>query len=103
MANTTTPKPEVGTVAPVVVQAWYKHPLVIIATIGAAIPTLILVLVQLQDLPGLPTNVLAMITSAIGILTAVLTLLRQLGLLGMPSITPTAAAKLIQTDPNEGK
>lgn len=98
MSDTPAPKPLEGTVAPVEVKSTWKHPLVIISTIGAAIPAIILALVQLQQLPGLPTNILAWITTSIGVLTATATVLRQLGLLGTPSISPTAAAKLIQTD-----
>lgn len=89
------PKPEAGTVAPVEVQPWYKHATIIVLTIVAAIPTIIGILVQFQQLPGLPTNVLAWIASSISILGAVYALYQKL--FGTPMVTPTAAAKLIQT------
>ena len=97
------PKPEVGTVAPVEVVNVWKHPLVIITTLAAAIPAILATLVQLHQIPGLPTHVMAWIGSAIAFLTTALTVLRALGLLGAPVISPTAAAKVIQSDPNEGK
>src|SRR6478752_2693168 len=58
-----------------VVKIW-EHPMVIITAVLAAIPTLLVVLVQLKELPGLPTNVLGWITAAIGILTLILTIAR---------------------------
>lgn len=97
------PKPEVGTVAPVQVVSIWKHPTVLIAAGIAAVPTVLATLVQLQQLPGLPTNDLAWIASAVSILTVVATVLRALGLLGAPVISPTAAAKLIQTDAKENR
>lgn len=99
MADT---KPIEGTVAPVQVVAVWKHPMVIITAVIAAVPTILATLVQLHDIPGLPTNVLAWIGSAIAFLTTVITVLRALGLLGAPVISPTAAAKVIQTTPTEG-
>lgn len=98
----TDPKPEVGTVAPVQVAKIWNHPLVIVTTIAAAIPAVLALLIQLHQIPGLPTNVTAWIGSAIAVLTAIVTFLRALGLLGAPVITPTAAAKVIQTTPTEG-
>lgn len=95
-------KPEVGTVAPVQVVAIWQHPLVLITTAIAAVPTILATLIQLHQIPGLPTNVLAWMGSAIAVLTTVVTALRALGLLGAPVITPTAAAKVIQTTPTEG-
>ena len=92
------PKPQEGTVAPVGVVAIWKHPMVWIMAAIAAIPTTITILVQLQELPGLPTNVLGWIATAISVLSVLATILRNLGLLGTPAITPTAAAKLIQTE-----
>lgn len=93
-------KPEVGTVAPVQVVAIWKHPLVIIMGIIAAIPATLATLIQLHQIPGLPTNITAWIGTAISVLTALVTLLRALGLLGSPVISPTAAAKVIQTGTN---
>lgn len=92
----TSPKPVAGTVAPVEVQPWYKHVTLIVLSVLAAIPSIIALLVQLHDVPGLPTNVLAWITSAIAILGAVYALYQKL--FGTPMVTPTAAAKLIQTE-----
>lgn len=104
MTNTDmTPKPAIGSVAPVQVVSIWKHPMVLIMAAIASIPTALAILVQLQELPGLPTNVLAWISTAIGILTLLATILRNLGLLGLPSVTPTAAAKLIQTTPEENQ
>ena len=94
------PKPAIGSVAPVQVVSLWKHPMVIIMSCIAAIPAVIAGLVQLKALPGLPTNVTAWIGTAISVLTVILTILRNLGLLGLPSVTPTAAAKLIQTTPD---
>lgn len=99
MAEPTAPKPLEGTVAPVQVVSLWKHPLVLLTVIIGSIPAVLAILVQMQQLPGLPTNVLAWIGTAVAVLTAVATILRQLGILGSPSVTPTAAAKLIQTDP----
>lgn len=99
--NITPPKPAVGSVAPVQVVNIWNHPMVLLAAVIAAIPTILAALVQLQELPGLPANVLAWIASAIAVLSLVATVLRNLGLLGTPSITPTAAAKLIQTTPTD--
>lgn len=92
------PKPQEGTVAPVEVRSAWKHPLIILSSIAAAIPLILAALIQLQEIPGLPTNVMAWIASGITILTLISTVLRQLGFLGKPSVSPTAAAKLIQTD-----
>lgn len=91
----TSPKPSPGSVAPVEVQPWYKHATIIVLSLVAAIPAIIAVLVQFQQLPGLPTNILAWITSAVAILSAVYALYQKL--FGTPLVTPTAAAKLIQT------
>lgn len=99
----TSPKPAIGSVAPVQVVSLWKHPMVIITAGIAAIPTLIAVLVQLQQLPHLPTNIAAWAASVISILTVVATIARNLGLLGLPSVTPTAAAKLIQTTPENNQ
>lgn len=95
-------KPEVGTVAPVQVVPIWKHPLVIIMAVIAALPTILAVLVQFKQIPGLPTNVTAWLASSITIVGGLLTILRALGLLGAPVVTPTAAAKLIQTTPEGG-
>lgn len=100
MADTKTP--EVGTVAPVQVVAIWKHPMVLITAAIAAVPTILAALIQLHEIPGLPTNIMAWIGSAIAFLTTVITVLRALGLLGAPVVSPTAAAKLIQTAPTEG-
>ena len=94
-------KPLEGSVAPVEVANWYKHPLVLITSLAASIPLVLGALIQLQQIPGLPTNVMAWIAGGISTLTAILTILRALGLLGSPVITPTAASKLIQIDPGE--
>lgn len=93
-------KPEVGTVAPVEVKSIWKHPLVIITGLAAAIPAILAALIQLHQIPGLPTNIMAWIGTAISVLTALVTLLRALGLLGAPVISPTAAAKVIQSGTN---
>lgn len=90
-------KPQAGTVAPVVVQPWYKHATIIVLSLIASIPVIISILVQFQQLPGLPTNVLAWITSVISVLGAVYALYQKL--FGTPMVTPTAASKLIQTEP----
>lgn len=93
-------KPEVGTVAPVQVTPIWKHPLVIIATLAAIISAVLTALIQLHQIPGLPTNVTAWIGTAISVLTALVTLLRALGVLGAAVISPTAAAKVIQSGTN---
>lgn len=99
MANTDmSPKPAVGSVAPVQVVNIWNHTMVLITSAIAIIPIVLATLVQLKDLPGLPTNISVWIGAAISILTAVLTVMRNLGMLGVPQTTPTAAAKLIQTD-----
>lgn len=94
----TSPKPVVGSVAPVQVVSIWKHPTVLIASAIASIPLVLATLVQLQQLPGLPTNITAWIATAVSALTALATILRALGLLGAAAVTPSAAAKLIQTD-----
>lgn len=91
-------KPAVGSVAPVTVAAIWKHPLVVITTVVAMIPVVLTALVQLRQLPGLPTNIMAWISTAIAVLTAVVTILRALGMLGAPVISPSAASKVIQTE-----
>lgn len=94
------PKPVEGSVAPVEVVTLWKHPLVLLTTAIAAVPTILATLIQLKAMPqlaALPTNVTAWLSSAIAILTVAATILRALGLLGAPVITPTAAAKVIQT------
>lgn len=78
-----------------VVSIW-AHPMVILTTATAIIPVIIAALVQLHDIPGLPTNVLAWIASAVAVLTTILTILRNLGLLGQMATTPSAAAKLMK-------
>lgn len=88
------PKPAAGTVAPVEVQPWYKHATIIVLALLAAIPSIIAVLVQFKELPGLPTNMEAWITSSIAILGTIYVIYQKL--FGTPMITPTAAAKLIQ-------
>lgn len=98
MSNIDSGKPAVGSVAPVQVASIWSHPMVWITSAIALIPIALAVLVQLQELPGLPTNILAWITTAVSVLTVVVTIARNLGLLGAPVITPTAAAKLIQSD-----
>lgn len=90
-----------GTVAPVQVTAIYKHPLVIITAVIAAIPTILAMLIQFQQIPGLPTNITAWIATTIAILTSLITILRALGLLGAPVISPTAASKVIQSSVEE--
>jgi len=95
------PKPVEGSVAPVEVVSIWKHPMVLITSIIAALPLILAALVQLQQIPGLPTNWMAWIASGISAITALITILRALGLLGSPVITPTAARKLIQSDPGE--
>lgn len=90
-------KPAVGSVAPVEVVSVWKHPTVLVASAIAAVPTVLATLVQLHELPSLPTNIATWIGSAIAILTAVASVLRALGLLGAPVITPTAAAKVIES------
>lgn len=97
----TSPKPAPGSVAPVEVVSIWKHPMVIITTVIATIPVILAVLIQLQELPGLPTNVTAWIASSVAILTAIVTVMRGLGFLGAPVISPTAAAKVIVTSPSE--
>ena len=97
--NAAPAKPQVGTVAPVEVTSIWRHPLVILTSLIAVVPAVLAVLVQLQQLPGLPTNVTAWIATAIAVLTALITILRALGLLGAPVISPAAAAKVIQTTP----
>lgn len=97
----TSPKPAIGSVAPVQVVSIWKHPLVLITTAIAIVPVVLTVLIQIQELPGLPTNVLGWIASSVAVLTAVATVLRALGLLGAPVISPTAAAKVIVTNPDE--
>lgn len=92
-------KPQVGSVAPVEVEPIWKHLTVILTAIIAGIPTIIAVLTQLQQLPGLPTNIMAWIASAVSILTFILVIYQKL--FGKPQITPTAASKLIQTEPME--
>lgn len=94
-------KPAEGSVAPVEVKAWWKHPLVLITSFAATVPLILSTLIELKQLPNLPTNLTSWLGTAIAILTAVLTILRALGLLGAPVITPTAASKLIQSDPNQ--
>lgn len=95
---TPAPKPQEGSVAPVQVVNIWKHPLVLLMAAIASVPLVLATLVQLHQIPGLPTNVATWIDSGIAILTVVVTVLRGLGLLGQPVISPTAAAKLIQTD-----
>lgn len=97
MANVADSKPIVGTVAPVEVQPWWKHISIIIAGAAAAASTVLTVLIQLQELPGLPTNITAAIGTTIAILTAFITLYQKL--YGKPMVTPTAATKLIETAP----
>lgn len=92
-------KPEVGTVAPVVVQPAATHPLVIITSVAAGLSVIAATFIQLGAIPGLPANIVAWLGTGGAILTAVATILRQIGALGTPSISPTAAAKLIQTEP----
>lgn len=94
-------KPIEGSVAPVEVAAWYKHLLVLITGLAAAVPVILSTLIELKQLPNLPTNITSWFETAIAILTAILTILRALGLLGTQVITPTAAAKIIQSDPNQ--
>lgn len=94
-------KPQIGTVAPVEVEPVWKHLTVIVSTIIAVIPLVIAMLTQFQQLPGLPTNVMAWIAAAISLLTTVLVVYQKL--FGKPQITPTAASKLIQTEPMEKK
>lgn len=94
-------KPVEGSVAPVEVSPWYKHTMVLLTSAIATVPLILSTLIELKALPNLPTNLTAWMGSAIAILTAILTILRALGLLGTPVITPTAAAKLIQSDPTE--
>ncbi len=95
------PKPVEGSVAPVEVKAWWKHPLVILTSLIASVPLILSTLIELKQLPNLPTNVMGWLSSSIAVLTAILTFLRALGLLGTPVITPTAASKIIQSDPSE--
>lgn len=92
MANVDVPKS--GTVAQVVVpvQNVWKHTTVIISTLMAVIPIVLAALVQLKDLPGLPTNIAVWIASAVSVLTAILVIWQKLN--GLITITPTAAAKL---------
>lgn len=92
------PKPQVGSVAPVIVQPAAKHPLVIITSIAAGASVLAATCIQLGAIPGLPTNIVAWLGTGAAILTAIATILRQIGALGTPSVSPTAAAKLIQTE-----
>lgn len=92
------PKPAVGSVAPVTVVSIWQHTMVLITSAIAVIPIILAALVQLKELPGLPTNWAVWIGAAISVGTAVLTVLRNLGFLGLPQTTPTAAAKLIQTN-----
>lgn len=93
------PKPQAGSVAPVEVQPWYKHVTLIVLALMAAIPTIIAMLVQLQQIPGLPTNIMAWIASAVTILGAVYAIYQKL--FGIPLITPTAAARVIETTSTE--
>lgn len=95
------PKPAEGSVAPVEVVNWYRHPMILIASAIASVPAILATLIQLKALPGLPANVIAWMGTATAILTVIATILRALGLLGTPVITPTAASKIIQSDPSE--
>jgi hypothetical protein len=88
-------KPAEGTVAPVEVVSVWKHLTMIIGTVMAIASIILAALVQLNDIPGLPTNITAMIGSAITVLTVLVTLYQKL--YGKPQITPTAAAKVIQS------
>lgn len=83
--------PKVAAVT-VPVQSVWQHTTVIISAIMAIVIALLASLVQLQDLPGLPTNVLGWIASAISVLTAIVVVYQKLN--GIITITPTAAAKL---------
>lgn len=100
MADITPPKPEVGSIAPVEVQNVWKHASVIVTSAITAIPIVLAVLTQLKEIPGMPTNVALWIGSAISVLTAVFIAYQKL--FGTPVVTPTAAAKLIQTTIKEG-
>lgn len=88
-------KPQSGsnTTVQLPVQDVWKHTTVIVATIMAIIPIVIAALVQLKDVPGLPTNVLGWIASAVSVLTAIFVIYQKIN--GIISITPTAAAKLM--------
>jgi hypothetical protein len=100
MADTNSTKPEVGSVAPVEVQNIWKHASVIVTSAITAIPIVLAVLTQFKELPGLPTNIALWIGTAISVLTAVYIAYQKL--FGTPVVTPTAAAKLIQTTTKEG-
>ena len=93
------PKPQAGSVAPVEVQPWYKHATIVVTGLITAIPVIIACLIQLQQLPGLPTNVLAWCGTAVSVLTTVFVAYQKI--FGTPMVTPTAAAKLIQTTPEK--
>jgi hypothetical protein len=85
---------------PATVASVWSHATVIIAGFMAAIPAIIAILVQLKELPGLPTNVLAWVTTAITVLGGLATLWAKLH--GAPTITPTMAAKAIASEPSKG-
>lgn len=91
-------KPLSGTTIeiPVTVSNVFSHVTVWIAAFVAAIPAIIALLVQFQELPGLPTNILAWMASAVTILGTIATIYARLH--GSPTITPTMAAKVINEE-----
>lgn len=103
MADPAPTKPQEGSLAPVQVVPTWKHPLVLITGIIALLPVILAMLVQFQQIPGLPTNVMAWLASATSVVTLVITIFRALGLLGAPVVSPTAASKLIQSDAPQPK
>jgi hypothetical protein len=78
---------------PVTVASVWSHATVIIAGFMAVTPAIIAVLVQLKELPGLPTNILAWIATAITVLGTLATIWAKVS--GAPTITPSMAAKAI--------
>ena len=99
MSNTdTSPKPAVGTTVPleVKVKSIWTHVTIVVASVMTGITAILAVLVQLKELPFLPTNVLAWITVSILVLTQITQMYQKL--FGKPAVTPTSAAKQIQEE-----
>lgn len=87
------PKPQTGTVVPVEakVKAIWRHVTIIVAAIMAFLAAVLAILVQLKDLPFLPTNVATWITVAITVIGGLIQIYQKL--YGTPAVTPTLAAK----------
>lgn len=69
MSNSGAPVPGKPILLPVKVESVWSHASIQIAGLMAALPLIIAFLVQMKEIPGLPTNVLAWIGVAIGALT----------------------------------